>query len=79
MARRQNIFVFAILTALALACIVSLGQLNAQAQPEGDCIITINKAAAPAEDNEFTFSITGDQEDSFSLADPSSPEFSLSE
>ena len=73
MARRQNIFVFAILTALALACIVSLGNVNVQAQPEGDCIITINKAASPAENTEFNFSITGDLEDSFTLADPSSP------
>jgi exosortase sorting signal-containing protein len=73
MARRQNMFVFAIFTALALVGILSLGQINAQAQLDNNCIISITKASSPANDTEFTFFTTGIQEGTFSLSDPGNP------
>ncbi|HET7290513.1 MAG TPA: IPTL-CTERM sorting domain-containing protein [Thermodesulfobacteriota bacterium] len=71
MARRQNMFVFAIFTALAFAGILSLGQINARAQLDNNCIISITKAATPANDTEFSFVTTGIQEGTFFLSDPS--------
>lgn len=68
-------FVFGIVTAFALVGILSLGQINARAQIDAPCVITISKAATPAQDTQFPFSITGDFEDAFSLTDPSNPVF----
>jgi len=70
MARIKNLFVFTIFTALALVGILSLGQLNARAQLDNNCIISITKASSPANDTEFSFFTTGIQEGTFSLSDP---------
>lgn len=62
---------FAMVTALAYTGLLSLVQDEAHAQLDNNCIITINKAAFPADDTEFQYLITGSFDDGFILSDPS--------
>lgn len=73
MFKAQRLLSFFIVTALAFTGLLSLVQDDAHAQLDNNCIITINKVSVPASDTEFDFFVTGVQEDSFTLSDPSNP------
>ncbi len=63
----RNLISLFILTVLMGAGFLVLGTGQANAF----CPITINKAAIPPDDTIFTFEVTGDQNFSFTLSDPS--------
>jgi IPTL-CTERM motif len=73
MKNRRNMISFVIVTALAFAGMLTLCQENARAQLDNNCIISINKVATPANDKVFDFTVTGAQDTTFSLSDPSHP------
>jgi len=73
MAKISKLLLLVIITALGFAGIFTLGQENARAQLDNNCIISINKSATPANDKVFSFSLTGDQVVTYFLSDPSHP------
>ncbi len=65
-----------LISLFVLTILMGLGSLvisSEQVMAQDSCELTIEKAADPADDTLFEFSVTGDQNFEFTLSDPSDP------